>query len=587
MSENAFEAAVAAVRDGANALDEAKKLYDELTDDERLGLLDGDLPFWQGLAEMMQRGYNTVPIVHGAVARLGIPGLRFSDGPRGVVMGHSTAFPVSMARGATYDVALEERIGQAIGAEVRAQDGNFFAGVCINLPRHPAWGRAQETYGEDPLLLGELGAALTRGVRTHVMACAKHFALNSMENARFQVDVTADDRTLHEVYLPHFRRVVEEGVDGIMTSYNSVNGEWAGQNPQLMTEILRDQWGFEGVTVSDFILGLRDAATSLEAGLDVEEPFQQQRAQHLRDDLESGRAAWAWVERSGVRSIATQLRFAARRSAEAPSPEVVASDAHRALAREAAGRAMVLLRNEPVGGAPVLPLNASAIARVALIGRLADLPNTGDHGSSDVRAPHVVTALEGLRAALPGVRIDTVLDDELDFAVVPAFEGTIGLKSRLLVRDREMLISGPKRGLTALAPVRLGQLKPLKIVVPGPDNIRRRNLETYFQSHGVEIEAVLEMDAMIATLEFVARSDWVTVLPSVISVNDIGRGEMTVNPLVEPELHAEFVVIQPTRRVLSTQARLFLERFEREVAHIHAVWDRAIAGPTARTAKRA
>ena len=182
---------------------------------------------------------------------------------------------------------------------------------------------------------------------------------------------------------------------------------------------------------------------------------------------------------------------------------------------------------------------------------------------------------------------EMVLDDELDFAVVPAFEGTIGLKSRLLVRDREMLISGPKRGLTALAPVRLGQLKPLKIVVPGPDNIRRRNLETYFQSHGVEIEAVLEMDAMIATLEFVARSDWVTVLPSVISVNDIGRGEMTVNPLVEPELHAEFVVIQPTRRVLSTQARLFLERFEREVAHIHAVWDRAIAGPTARTAKRA
>ena len=186
-----------------------------------------------------------------------------------------------------------------------------------------------------------------------------------------------------------------------------------------------------------------------------------------------------------------------------------------------------------------------------------------------------------------GLLTEMVLDDELDFAVVPAFEGTIGLKSRLLVRDREMLISGPKRGLAPLAPVRLGELKPLKIVVPGPDNIRRRNLETYFQSHGVEIEAVLEMDAMIATLEFVARSDWVTVLPSVISVNDIGRGELIVNPLVEPELHAEFVVIQPTRRVLSTQARLFLERFEQEVAHIHALWDAAIARPTSRTAKRA
>jgi LysR family transcriptional regulator, nitrogen assimilation regulatory protein len=186
-----------------------------------------------------------------------------------------------------------------------------------------------------------------------------------------------------------------------------------------------------------------------------------------------------------------------------------------------------------------------------------------------------------------GLLTEMVLDDELDFAVVPAFEGTIGLTSRLLLRDREMLISGPKRGLTPLAPVRLANCKPLKIVIPGPDNIRRRNLETYFQSHGVEIDAMLEMDAMIATLEFVARSDWVTVLPSVICVNDIGRGELIVNPLVEPELNAEFVVIQPARRVLSTQARMFLERFEREVAHIHAVWDAAIARPLTRKARSA
>lgn len=177
-----------------------------------------------------------------------------------------------------------------------------------------------------------------------------------------------------------------------------------------------------------------------------------------------------------------------------------------------------------------------------------------------------------------GLLTEMVLDGELDFAVVPAFEGTIGLKSRLLVRDREMLISGPRGGFTPLSPIRLSQCKPLKVVVPGPDNIRRRNLDTYFQTHGVEIGAMLEMDAMIATLEFVARSEWVTVLPSVISVNDIGKNELVVNPIVEPELHAEFVVVQPTRHMLSTQARLFLERFEAEVAHIHDVWDEAIAG---------
>jgi LysR family transcriptional regulator, nitrogen assimilation regulatory protein len=160
---------------------------------------------------------------------------------------------------------------------------------------------------------------------------------------------------------------------------------------------------------------------------------------------------------------------------------------------------------------------------------------------------------------------------------VPAFEGRIGLKSRLLVRDREMLLSGPGRGLTSLAPVRLRECRPFKVIVPGPDNVRRRNLETYFHTHGVEIDAMLEMDAMIGTLELVARSDWVTVLPSLICVNDLATGDIIVNPLADPPMHAEFVLIQPARRTLTAQARLFLERFEAEVAHIHAVWDAAIA----------
>lgn len=407
-----FEDAVAAVRTGAPADEQARQIYDELTPEERLGLLDGDEEFWPGMRDMLRNGYNNVPIVHGAVPRVGIPGLRFSDGPRGVVMGHSTAFPVSMARGATWDTHLEEEVGRAIGAEVAAQGGNFFAGVCINLLRHPAWGRAQETYGDDPLILGEFGAALTRGVRAHVMACAKHFALNSMENARFTVDVTADDDALQEVYLPHFRRVVEAGVDAIMTSYNSVNGEWAGQNPQLLTEVLREQWGFEGVTVSDFSFGIRDASKSLEAGLDVEEPFRQLRAQYLEGDLESGKASWEWVERSGLRIIATQLRFAARDHEPTPSLDVVASPEHRALAREVAARSMVLLRNEPVEGTPVLPLDTGSLRTLAVIGRLADMPNTGDNGSSSVEAPEVVTALAGLRAALPDVEIVTVEADD-------------------------------------------------------------------------------------------------------------------------------------------------------------------------------
>lgn len=407
-----YAQAVRNVRAGAEPETEASLLLDLLTPDEQLGLLDGDEEFWTGMAGFRTEGYNRHPIHLGTIERLGIPGFRFSDGPRGVVMGHATAFPVSMARGATWDVTLEERIGRVIGAEVAALGGNFFAGVCINLLRHPAWGRAQETYGEDSYLLGEFGAALTQGVREYVMACVKHYALNSMENARFTVDVRSSDAAMHEVYLPHFRRTLEAGAEGVMSAYNKVNGEWAGHSHRLLTEILRERWGFEGVVISDFIFGLRDAAASLEAGLDIEAPFRQQRAEHLVEALESGAATWASVRRSGLRALATQLRFDATHAAPTPPLSIVACDEHRELARSAAAQSMVLLRNEIVGSTAVLPLHADALHRVAVIGRLADIANLGDHGSSDVRTPEVVTPIAGLRTALPDVEFVLVTDDD-------------------------------------------------------------------------------------------------------------------------------------------------------------------------------
>ena len=167
--------------------------------------------------------------------------------------------------------------------------------------------------------------------------------------------------------------------------------------------MLRDEWGFDGFVISDFIWGLRDPAGSLAAGLDLEMPFAQQRAA-----LDPGALATADVARAAGRILAAQLRFAAGLPAAAPDPEVVAGPAHRALAREVASRSMVLLRNEPVDGRPLLPLDPGRLSRVAVLGRLADVANTGDHGSSDVRAPAVVTPLAGLRAALPGVEVSHV-----------------------------------------------------------------------------------------------------------------------------------------------------------------------------------
>ncbi|HVX92279.1 MAG TPA: LysR family transcriptional regulator [Xanthobacteraceae bacterium] len=176
-----------------------------------------------------------------------------------------------------------------------------------------------------------------------------------------------------------------------------------------------------------------------------------------------------------------------------------------------------------------------------------------------------------------GMLTDMVLADDLDFAIVPSFEGRTGLRSRLLVRDREMLVSGPQRGLTSLVPVELKKRAPFKMVVPGKHNVRRRNLEIYFDTHGVEVEAMIEMDAMIGTLEFIARSDWVTILPGLICVNDIDKDDLVISPIADPPMFAEFVVIAPSRRTLSTQARLFLECFEDEIARIQEVWARASA----------
>ncbi|HET8929484.1 MAG TPA: glycoside hydrolase family 3 N-terminal domain-containing protein, partial [Acidimicrobiales bacterium] len=324
---------------------EAARLCAELTLEEKIDLLSGDTPFWPGLIEMVCECYNLTPYGAGAVDRLGIDGIRFTDGPRGVTVGHSTCFPVAMARGATFDPDLEERVGDAIGREARAQGANLFAGVCVNLMRHPAWGRAQETYGEDPDHVGEMGAALVRGVQRHVMACVKHFACNSIEDARFRVDVEVSDEVLRGTYLAPFARIVREGVAAVMSAYNSVNGEWCGQNHELLTTILRDEWGFEGFVMSDFMFGLRDSAAAINAGLDLEMPFAMIHDAHLADAHRRGDVDEATIDTAVRRLLRTQLAFAEPTGTPADyAPDVVACDAHRALAREVATRSIVLLR---------------------------------------------------------------------------------------------------------------------------------------------------------------------------------------------------------------------------------------------------
>ena len=377
-------------------------LVEQLTDEELCGLMSGDGPLIRGTRAMSKR-YNGEPIVAGRLDRLGIPGIRFTDGPRGVVVGHSTAFPSSTARAATFDRELEERIGDAIGVEGRTQGANLFAGVCVNLLRHPAWGRAQETYGEDPFLLGEFGAALVRGTTRHLVACVKHFAVNSIENSRFWVDVRATPEDLRDLYLPHFRRCLEAGADSVMSAYNLLNGAPCGHSSELLEGVLRDEWGSDAFVMSDFTWGVRNGRRAVLGGMDLEMPFRW-RFRSLPRLLRRGVVSTERLRASARRLLRAQARGALRGEPERYRPEVVAGAEHRALAREAATRSLVLLRNESVAvgdrpAGPVLPLDPDRVRRLGVVGELAATENLGDHGSSQVHPTEVVTLLQGLTAA--------------------------------------------------------------------------------------------------------------------------------------------------------------------------------------------
>ena len=186
--------------------------------------------------------------------------------------------------------------------------------MCVNLLRHPSWGRAQETLGEDPYLLGELAVPAVEAVQAHnVMACAKHFALNSIEETRTKVDVRVDERTLREVYLPHFKRLAEADVASFMSAYNKVNGDYCGESRHLLREILKEEWGFRGFVMSDFFAGVYDGKKAALAGLDLEMPMDAvPTAGSCRPRSRRARCRVAVVDEAVLRLLRRKIEYATR-----------------------------------------------------------------------------------------------------------------------------------------------------------------------------------------------------------------------------------------------------------------------------------
>ncbi len=339
----------------------------------------------------------------------GLPGYRMVDGPRGVAKGtgNATAFPVGAARGASWDPALERRVGAAMAVEARAKGASVLLAPTVNVLRHPRWGRAQETYGEEPHHIARLGAAFIEGVQSErVVASIKHFAANSLEDNRFEVDVQLSDRALREIYLEAFEVAVREAkVASVMTAYNRVNGHYCAENRPLVREILKTEWGFRGFVESDWVLGTRSTVPSLEAGLDIEMPNANYYGDSLRLAVESGTADLALIDDAVRRIARVQWCFGLDSDPPQPNPAAIETAEQLALEREVAEAGLTLLRNEAVAGAPALPLDRASVAQIVVLGDLADVENIGDIGSSNVMPSEVVTALEGLEAAAGEVEI--------------------------------------------------------------------------------------------------------------------------------------------------------------------------------------
>jgi beta-glucosidase len=360
------------------------------------------------------------------VERLGIPPLKLADGPRGVgtAVG-ATTFPVGMARGATWEPEVEERVGAAMGRELAAIGGNVLLAPTINILRHPSWGRSQETYGEDVEHLSQMGVAFVRGLQQYVLANPKHYAVNSIEDTRFEVDVSVDERTLREIYLAHFRAaVLEGGAASVMSAYNSVNGQFCGENEQLLREILKSDWGFDGFVLSDWVFGTQSTLGSALNGLDLEMPIARVYGDDLLRAVRDGDVPESAIDEAVRRMVRKKLEF----RLDEPSgldESVLGSEEHLALAREASVKGSVLLKND----AGALPLSAGELTGIAVIGALADVANTGDNGSSDTQPSFVITPLEGIEDAVGDrVAIDHIGTDMLgaaDLDVIEAADAAI------------------------------------------------------------------------------------------------------------------------------------------------------------------
>ncbi|MBT2404821.1 glycoside hydrolase family 3 C-terminal domain-containing protein [Streptomyces sp. ISL-87] len=358
-------------------------LLDQLTLDEKTTLLHGG----QDPAPLGQAGY--VP----GVPRLGIPPLRFADGPAGVrVAQPATALPAPVMLASAFDPALAREYGRVIGREGRALGQDVVLSPMVNLIRTPYAGRNFETFSEDPRLTADLAAEVVRGIQDEgLIATVKHFALNNQEQGRDTVDVVAAEQCLHETELRGFEAAVAAGAGAVMAAYNKVNGTYACENKALLDELLRGRWGFDGWVMSDWD-ATHSTVASINAGLDMEMPGGTHFGGPLQEAVHGGSVPENAVDLAVRRVLTTMDRFGLLAARPAARPARDATGGAR-VARKAATAGAVLLRNEH----DTLPLTGAAARSIAVIGPTGQVPFVSGGGSAHVvpeKAPAPLTAIK-------------------------------------------------------------------------------------------------------------------------------------------------------------------------------------------------
>ncbi|MCI2416106.1 glycoside hydrolase family 3 C-terminal domain-containing protein [Saccharopolyspora sp. K220] len=357
------------------------------------------------------------------MSQIGLRSLVFSDGPNGVrgtvwdERDTSLLLPVASALAATWDRAAARTVGELFGDEARRRGVHVVLAPTVNVHRSPFGGRHFENFSEDPLLIAEVGAEVVAGIQSRgVAATPKHYVANDSETERLSYDAVIDEQTLREVYLKPFERIIAKSSPwALMAAYNSVNGHTMTENSLLVNDILKGEWGWDGVLVSDW-LATRSLRAAALGGLDLAMPGPKSpwSGGKLAEAVEQGEVPEEVLDDKVLRV----LRLAARVGAfEDPVVEGGPPEQARPVIRSLAAQGFVLLRNEVVDSAPMLPIDPK-VAKLAVIGDSAMVPAVQGGGSSHVSPPHVITPLEGLRAALPeadvvyqrGVRHRRLLD---------------------------------------------------------------------------------------------------------------------------------------------------------------------------------